>query len=569
MATALELLREGRREEIWQRYCGFLDLNVEEFVGIQKRLLREQIALLSTCKMGRKLLGDRVLTSVEEFRERVPLTTYADYTPYLLEKREDVLPSKPYWWLHTSGRSGEYRFKWIPYSEDMVQRLAECAMASVCFSSCSKRGQFVFEEEDNMFFALAPFPYFSGAVVKALLREFNFTFLPPMEQAVKMEFQERIRAGFRLALKTGMDSFNGLASVLAKIGDQFVQGGSSFKPSPYLLHPAVAGRLLRAVIRARLAGRKHLLPKDLWDVKCIGVGGTDTSLFKDRIKEYWGREPVESYACTEGAMLAAQMWNRKGLTFFPDVCFLEFIPEEEHLKSREDRTYRPSTVLLDQVEAGKRYELVITNFLGGTMVRYRVGDIIEIIALRDEELGVHLPQMVFYSRADGIIDIAGITRLTEKTIWQAIAEADFAYTDWVARKEYTDGQVLLHLYIEANGEVRAEAIRQRIQRNLQRLDPDYADLEKAWNMDPLRVTLLPLGSHQHYYETRQREGADLAHLKPPHMNPSDQVLRVLLTSSSEELELTQPLGEHDRGIAVEGGEEEDRVLEVPMLAETK
>jgi hypothetical protein len=310
-----------------------------------------------------------------------------------------------------------------------------------------------------------------------------------------------------------------------------------------------------------------LLPKDLWDVKCIGVGGTDTSLFRDKISEYWGREPVESYASTESGLLAAQMWNCKGLTFFPDVCFLEFIPEEEYLRSREDPTYSPSTILLDEVEAGKRYELVITSLLGGTMVRYRVGDIIEIIALRDEELGVDLPQMVFYSRADDIIDIAGITRLTEKTIWQAIAEADFTYTDWVARKEYEGDQVLLHLYIEANGEVRAEAIRQRIQRNLQRLDPDYADLEKAWNMDPLRVTLLPLGSHKHYYETRQREGADLAHLKPPHMNPSDQVLHVLLTSRPEELELTRPLGEHHGEMAVEGGEQEERVVEAATLRE--
>jgi phenylacetate-coenzyme A ligase PaaK-like adenylate-forming protein len=273
-----------------------------------------------------------------------------------------------------------------------------------------------------------------------------------------------------------------------------------------------------------------LLPKDLWDVKCIGVGGTDTALFKDKIREYWGREPVETYACTEGGILAAQMWNRKGLTFFPDVCFLEFIPEEERVKSREERTYVPSTVLLDEVEAGKRYELVITNFLGGTMVRYRIGDLIEVIALSDAELGVDLPQVAFYSRADDIIDIAGIARLTERTIWHAIAEANFGYTDWVARKEYQDGHVVLHLYIEGKGEARSQEIRERIRRNLQRLDADYADLETVWSMDPLLVTLLPSGSHQHYYEVRQSEGADLAHLKPPHMKPSDQALELLLNA---------------------------------------
>jgi len=532
MATTLELLREGRRGEIWQKYCGFIDLSLQDFMEIQKRLLMEQIALLSRCELGRMLFGNRVPTSVEEFQETVPLTTYEFYAPYLLEKREDVLPAKPYWWLRTSGRSGEYAYKWIPYSEPMVHRLAECSMTGLIFASCFRRGEFVFEENDIMLFALAPFPYISGAIGIALEREFNFTFVPSMEEAVQMEFQERVREGFRLALKTGIDAFNGLASVLAKMGDQFVEGGSTIRPSLYLLHPVVLARLIGGLIRARLARRKHLLPKDLWSVKCIGTGGTDTVLFKERIKEYWGREPVEAYACTEGGLMSNQLWNCEGMTFYPDICFLEFIPEEEHLKSQEDPTYRPHTLLLDEVEAGKRYEIVLTNFLGGAMVRYRVGDIIEITALADEELDVHLPQMVFHARADDIIDLASIARLTEKTIWQAIAASDFAYADWVARKEYEGGEVVLHLYIEPKGEVQVNSLAKRIGQNLRQLEPSYADLDRLWNVDPLRVTLLPAGSFQAYYEARQREGADMAHLKPPHMNPSDQVLDMLLTSSS-------------------------------------
>lgn len=76
MATAAELLRQGRRDEVWKKYCGFLDLSLEEFMEIQKRLLMEQIDLLSKCELGRKLLGEKVPTDMEEFRETVPLTTY-------------------------------------------------------------------------------------------------------------------------------------------------------------------------------------------------------------------------------------------------------------------------------------------------------------------------------------------------------------------------------------------------------------------------------------------------------------------------------------------------------------
>lgn len=533
MATALQLLREGRREEIWQKYCGFIDLSLAEFMQIQQRLLLEQIDLLSKCSLGRQLLGETVPTSVQAFQETVPLTSYKDYVPYLLEQREEMLPAKPVWWLHTSGRSGEYAVKWVPYSDQMVQRLAECSMTGMLFASCSRRGEFVFEEQDNMLFALAPFPYISGAAVTALGRVFNFTFLPPMEEAVKMEFQERISAGFQMALRTGMDCFNGVASVLARIGDQFVEGGESIRPSLALLHPWVVARLVRAFIRARLAGRKHLLPKDLWDVKCIGVGGTDTELFKAQIHEYWGRTPIETYACTEGGFIASQMWNGKGLVFYPDVNFLEFIPEQDALRSREDPSFKPRTLLLDQVEAGQRYEIVFTNFMGGAMVRYRVGDIVQIVALRDEELNVNLPQMAFYSRADDVIDIAAIARLTERSIWRAIAAAEVPYADWVARKEYEGSQPILHLYIEPKGDdnLEVEPFRQRIAEQLHQQDHNYADLGDLWKMDPLRVTWLPCGSFRAYYEARQAEGADLGHLKPPHMNPSEQVLQKLLTAT--------------------------------------
>lgn len=534
MPTTLELLREGRREEIWQKYCGFLDLSMDEFMDIQRRLLMEQIELLSRCELGQKLFGKSVPSTVDEFRRQVPLTTYEFYAPYLLEKREDALPVQPQWWLRTSGRSGEYAYKWVPYTPAMVERLGECSMAGLIFASSLRKGEFVFEEHDTMLFALAPFPYISGAIGIALESEFNFSYVPPMEEAVQMEFQERISEGFRLALKTGIDGFNGLASVLAKIGDQFAEGGSSLQPSLYYLHPKVLARLVTGLVRARLAGRKHLLPKDLWNAKCIGTGGTDTVLFRERIKEYWGRSPVEAFACTEGGLLSNQLWNCKGMTFYPDVCFLEFVPEDEHLKSREDPSYTPRTLLLDEVQAGQRYELVFTNFMGGAMVRYRVGDIIEIIALADEELGIELPQMVFYARADDIIDLASITRLTETALWQAIANAGFAYTDWVARKEYEEGNVLLHIYLEPKDEAPTDAVRGRISDNLKELEPSYGELERLWNVDPLRLTMLPMRSFSSYYQARRSEGADLAHLKPPHMNPSDQVLGMLLSTKAEE-----------------------------------
>ena len=532
MATALELLRQGRRHEIWKRYCGYLDLSLAETMQIQERLLLEQLRLLGTSELGRQLLGNRVPTTVEEFRQNVPFTTYYDYSQYFSEKREDVLPVKPLWWLHTSGRSGEYAFKWVPYTPQMVQRFGETCMAGLILASCSRKGEFVFEEGDTMLFALAPFPYVTGATARILETEFAFRYLPPTEAAEKMDFATRIQEGFRLALRDGIDAFYGTASVLLRIGEQFKQGSGSLKISGYYLHPAIIMRLLRAFVRSRMAGRNHLLPRDLWRVKCLGSGGTDASLFRKQIEEYWGRPCLEGYASTEGGAVAMQLWNGKAMTFFPDVNFLEFIPEAESIRSRTDSSFTPSTRTLDEVEPGQRYEVVLTNFLGGVFTRYRVGDLVEILALGDEETGVQTPQVVFHARADDIIDLASFTRLTEKVVWRALELSGLPYNDWSARKEYEGQQVILRIYVEPkSADIDLESVRGRVSQALASVDPPYADLLSMLGYDPMRITLLSEGTFRRYYLARQAEGADLARLKPAHMNAPESVITKLLEAS--------------------------------------
>jgi len=219
MANATELFRQGKTREIWQKYCGFIDLSIDEFMEIQERLLMEQIDLLSKCELGRKIMGDKIPKSVEEFRRNVPLTTYDYYAPYLSKKREDVLPEKPYVWCHTSGKTGQH--KWVPHTKRMYKAMGETLLASLILATSKKRGDFSLEERDCAFYCVAPPPYISGVGYRALSEELNLTFIPPLERAEKMDFAGRIQEGFRLSLIRGMDVFVGASSVLASIGRRF------------------------------------------------------------------------------------------------------------------------------------------------------------------------------------------------------------------------------------------------------------------------------------------------------------------------------------------------------------
>ncbi|MFC1932524.1 GH3 auxin-responsive promoter family protein [Chloroflexota bacterium] len=521
-----ELFRQGKTEEVWQLCCGFIDLSLDDFMSIQWRLLSEQLELLKKCELGRRIMNGAAPRKLEEFREQIPLTTYDDYAPYFLERRGVGLPDKPTLWQYTSGKSGEYPFRWAPITAEQLREIKLLLFALLIFSGCKQRNEIAFEEHDRVLYGMAPPPYATGTMARVFPYEL-FDFLPPVEEAEKMSFEERMQQGFQLALSEGLDVFLALSSVVIAIGDRFGQKSNNTDIKALLKRPKAILRLARGLIKSRLAHRP-LLPKDLWSLKGLITFGIDSSVFKEKIKETWGVEPLEFHGCTEAVVIAMQTWDHQGMTFVPHLNFFEFIPEEESIKSRENPAYQPSTLLLDEIKPGN-YELVITSLHGGPFVRYRLGHLIEITSLRNEQLDIDIPQMVFLSRVDDQIDIAGFTRLSEKTIWQAIENTGLAYEDWTVRKE-VKGKPTLHLYIGLKEDgVTAGHVSASIHEELKKLDTPYAELESFIGLRPLEVTLLPSGTFREYMLRQQQAGADLAHLKLPHINPSDTMLDTLLT----------------------------------------
>lgn len=529
MASISNLLRQGRNEELWQMCCGYIDLSMKQFMVIQRHLLLDQLELLRNCELGRKVMRGAMPTSLEAFRREVPLTTYSDYCPELLKQRENVLPAKPAHWVHTSGKSGEYPYKWVPYSEKFAHELAIVMYGTGIFASCNGRGDVSkAKEHAKIVYAVAPAPYASGVFVQIMQQEVDAEYLPPLDKAEKMSFEHRISEGFRLALSKGFDYFFGLSTVLIVVGEQFGARSRGLAVMPLLSQPAALFRLLKGLVRSKMEHRS-MLPKDIWSVDGIMSGGADSTALRERLRNLWGRYPLETYACTEGSLIASQAWDYGGLTFIPNLNFLEFIPEDEHLKWRLDNSYIPKTVLIDEVEVDKSYEIVITNFHGGAMVRYRVGDMIRITALRNNKLGIAIPQMIFERRADDLIDIAGFTRLTERVIWQAIESSRIPYEDWTVRKEIIGDKPALHVYLEAKDGCGTsnKRVASKLHTQLKKLDKDYADLESILSVKPIKVSILPEGAFKAYMAARQAEGADLAHIKPPHINPSDKTLSLL------------------------------------------
>jgi hypothetical protein len=541
VSLVLDLLKSTRNEELWQLCCGFLDWDVDQFMKIQNNLLLEQIELLKKSSLGNKVMKGAKPNTVDEFRKNVPLTQYIDYCPELLDRNSDDLPAKPVRWVQTSGKGGEYPFKWVPISQRQWDESGLNFAAIALLGSCHKKGEVVLKPGMKFLYAAGQSPVLTGTVAHKIASELNIKFMPDLADAEQLSFEERVQKGYKKAMTEGMDGFYGLAGVLVAIGKKFEEGSRTSHKGTFFKQPKSLFRVSKGLIKSKRLGR-GLLPKDLWDLKVITSMGTDALVFRDRIKQLWGRMPLNIYGNTETIVIATQTWDYKDMVFFPNLNFFEFIPEEELVEERRNNRYHPKTVLLNELQQGKFYELVVTNLHGGALVRYRLGDLIRVSALRNEALGISLPQITLEGRTDDLIDL-GFIRLNERVIWEGLENTGIRYKDWTAHKEIASNPQL-HLYLElAPGYyIGAEEVEKRLYNAIKNLSDGLYVYKEITNIDtlidfkPIKVSILPVGTFSAYKRIRQTEGAMITDLKPPHVNPSKDELGLLKTQSVSGIE---------------------------------
>ncbi len=516
--------------EIWQRYCGFLDLSMDEFMKIQNQLLLEQMERVADSTLGKKIMNGHKPKTVEEFRKLLPLTLYEDYEPYLSERQEESLAIIPHLWCHSSGRGGS--FKWIPHSGEFLEKVTRVSVGSLILATADQKGKVNIAPGFRILLTLPAAPYTSGAQFQAVAEHLTFTPVPDLEESKDSEFQERIQMGFAMAFREGVDVIGAIASVLVSMGELFSEQTQSMKFSPGMLRPKILARLARAWFKSKREGRP-ILPKDLWPAKAVMAGGIDASIYKDDIKRYWGSEPYQPYGMTEAFLVAMPTWKKEGMVFPPDIVFLEFIPYDEIVEHQHEKDYQPSTVLLDELEEGKIYEVVISHFYGMPLIRYRTQDLVKVIGLKDEKTGINLPHIAFHRRIADVINLAALAQLDERTIWQAINNTGIKPVDWTARKEYEHNKSYMNVYMELKEEHNADEIAGLIDEQLKIVDTDYRDIESYLNQQPVRVTIVSPGTFSRYMDEKREQGADLAWLKPAHINPTDEAIERLLQLSEE------------------------------------
>jgi hypothetical protein len=252
-------------------------------------------------------------------------------------------------------------------------------------------------------------------------------------------------------------------------------------------------------------------------------------------------------------VIAVQAWNYKGMSFVPQLNFLEFMPEDEQLKWQMDRTYMPRRCCSTKLNRGelrdyhhqfprRRHDALLRGGHGPDTVPAR------------RRTGVKTPQMVFERRVDDVW--SSWWSNPRKSRYGRPSSSPGRYVDWVAYK--TPGEPVMNPphRTERRFRQRDRAGRSHSEVFLESRQSTYgntARMKTGGNgLDfGVKVTFLPQVTFARFTAQRQAEGADLAHIKPPHVNPSEKVI-AMLTAETEETIVVTGRGEIRAETAPEG-----------------
>ena len=209
------------------------------------------------------------------------------------------------------------------------------------------------------------------------------------------------------------------------------------------------------------------------------------------------------YGASEGLVAAVAELESTDMQLLTDSCFFEFIPEEDE----------SGTVLtLDQLETGKKYEILITTSAG--LYRYRLKDVIEVRGFRDR-----CPMISFVRRKGQMFNLAGEKFSGEdaRTCVEMFEKAHgIRFDNWLF---YQDESVLPNRYAfvtECELPVDTDAFIDEMESFMGKCNKRYESQRAKSFIGRMTVQKLQPGTHAAWAQRCVDAGASAAQIKPVH-----------------------------------------------------
>ena len=308
------------------------------------------------------------INSIEEYQERVPISTYDDVKPYIKRLREGeqnlLWPTEIKWFAKSSGTTSD-KSKFIPVSNEAME---DChfrgAKDVIAFYTKQKPDSTVLKgktltlggsAEVNNLSNQSYYGDLSAVLIENLPFWAQFIRTPTSEIALIPDFEEKLDRITRYTITENVTSIAGV-------------------PSWNLV-------LLRAVLD--FTGKNSIL--DVWpNLELFTHGGVSFTPYRESFRKLIPSDEMnylETYNASEGFFAIQDDLERDDMLLMLDFgIFYEFIPLD-----RMDEPNHPIYTVGD-VEKGVNYVIVITT--NGGLWRYMIGDTVIFTSLNPHRIKI-------------------------------------------------------------------------------------------------------------------------------------------------------------------------------------
>ena len=293
-------------------------------------------------------------------------------------------------------------------------------------------------------------------------------------------------------------------------------------------------------------GNEAFIPRiwpDLSMVACIGTA--DFAPYMNKIRQHLGPNVAVDYlgyVASESTVAAQINEGEEAYMLLPYSGFYEFIPIEEETSTsgvpcsaaeptsgvlcpgETSTSGVPRPLLMDQLEMGREYELVITNLSG--FYRYRIGDVIRVTGFHNQS-----PMIVFSYRKKQLVSMYG-EKITESVMHHAITKlAEESGTIVLEYSIYPDADSDPGHYVvllESDEEIspdRWSHYSEILNRLLCEAHDSYRQKIEKKTMLPLEVRFVQPQTYALYRDLKVMEGASPNQIKPLHVINDDKLRR--------------------------------------------
>ncbi len=520
-----------------------VDVGSRKAVIEQYKLLNELLKENQDTEYGRKYGFSRI-HGAQEYKEKVPLTEYDDYVPYIrrmIAGERDVLSAKPpMYFAMSTGSIGVP--KYVPVSQQELDKYVRYTMemafgvADEYYRNTTGKGVPAGRGLNSMELRVMQTESgvgkgaISASLMNAIKESVPFLLSSPWEVVCPGHEMDMKYLKARFALQDRglvfMDSvfMTGLVDLMDYIRDNYemlcrdIYHGrlNEDVKIPDEIRDALKHSLRPDRLRAKELLREFregfdvpIIPR-IWP-KMSWIGGIGTGGFYPyarKMRRYSGKSiPFNNlcYAASESLIAVARHMGDESYVLIPNGGFYEFLPADSDDESR--------TLNIDELEIGEDYRVIVTNLSG--FYRYRLHDVVRVTGYYNET-----PMIRFVYRENQLISIAGEKTNEEDIRWsieQFYLQTRIHVSDYSIYADLSTSPGHYALLIEPTSMIpkqRLPYLRDVLEEKLMQANPAYGEMVRNGVLGKMELVVLQQQTYQLYRDMMIMKGSSANQLKP-------------------------------------------------------